>query len=91
MEALRALRQEKIRTYAFIGPILPLDPKPLVAMLDGLMDEVLIDRMNYPNKVKTIYRKARLDQYLEEGYFRLVGAELKERFEKKGISVSMIF
>jgi DNA repair photolyase len=91
VEALRALRQEKIRTYAFIGPMLPLDPKPLVAMLAGLIDEVLIDRMNYPNKVKAIYRRAKLNQYLEEDYFHLIGAELKERFEKKGISVSMIF
>jgi hypothetical protein len=71
--------------------MLPLDPKPLVAMLDGLIDEVLIDRMNYPNKVKAIYRKAKLDQYLEEDYFRMTGRELKERFEKKGIPVSVIF
>jgi hypothetical protein len=47
--------------------------------------------MNYTNKLKAISRKARLDQYLEEDYFHLVGMELKERFEKKGISVSMIF
>jgi len=91
VEALKALRQEKIGTYAFIGPMLPLNPKPLVAMLEGVTDEVLIDRMNYPNKVKAIYRKAKMNQYLEEDYFRLTGAELKERFEKKGISVSMIF
>ncbi len=91
VKALRALHREKIRTYAFIGPMLPLDPKPLVAMLDGVIDEVLIDRMNYPNKVKAIYRKAKLDQYLEENYFHVVGTELKERFEKKGIPVSMIF
>jgi DNA repair photolyase len=91
VQALKALRQEKIHTYAFIGPMLPLDPKSLVVMLDGLTDEVLIDRMNYPNKVKAIYRKAGLDQYMKEDYFRLVGVELKERFEKKGISVSMIF
>ena len=71
--------------------MLPLDPKPLVAMLDGVIDEVLIDRMNYPNKVKAIYRKAKLDQYLEENYFHLVGIELKECFEKRGIPVSMIF
>jgi hypothetical protein len=75
----------------FIGPMLPLDPKPLVAMIDGLVDEVLIDRLNYPNKVKAIYRKAKLDKYLEEDYFHLVGMELKEHFEKQGISVSMIF
>jgi hypothetical protein len=60
-------------------------------MLDGAIDEVLIDRMNYPNKVKAIYRKAKLDPYLEENYFHMVGTELKERFEKKGIPVSMIF
>jgi hypothetical protein len=60
-------------------------------MLDGLIDEVLIDRMNYPNKVKAIYRRAKLEKYLEENYFYLVGTELKERFERKGVSVSVIF
>jgi DNA repair photolyase len=91
VNALRTLHEEKVGTYAFVGPVLPLDPEKLVAMLDGLIDEVLIDRMNYPNKVKGIYRRAKLDRYLEEDYFHLVGIELKERFEKKGISVSMIF
>lgn len=91
VNALRTLHEEKVGTYAFVGPVLPLDPEKLVAMLDGLIDEVLIDRMNYPNKVKGIYRRAKLDRYLEEDYFHLVGIELKERFEKNGISVSMIF
>ncbi len=91
VKALRILHREKIRTYAFVGPLLPLDPKRLVEMLDGAIDEVLIDRLNYPNKVKAIYRKARLDRYLEDNYFHLAGMELKERFEKKGVSVSVIF
>ena len=91
VNTLKTLRKEKIRTYAFIGPMLPLDPIPLMKMLEGLIDEVLIDRMNYPNKVKAIYRKAKLERYLEEDYFHLVGMELKESFEKKGVSVSMIF
>jgi DNA repair photolyase len=91
VKALETLRQEKIPTYAFIGPMLPLDPKPLVATLGGLIDEVLIDRMNYPNKVKAIYRKAKLEKYLEEDYFHVVGTELKEGFEKKGVSVTTCF
>jgi DNA repair photolyase len=91
VNTLRTLRQEKIQTYAFLGPMLPLDPKAMVAMLDGLVDEVLIDRMNYPNKVKAIYRQAKLEKYLEENYFHLVGMELKERFEKKGVAVAMCF
>lgn len=91
VNTLKTLRKEKIRTYAFIGPMLPLDPIPLMKMLEGLIDEVLIDRMNYPNKVKAIYRKAKLERYLEEDYFHLVGMELKERFEKIGIPGSMCF
>jgi DNA repair photolyase len=91
VKTLETLRQEKIPTYAFIGPMLPLDPKALVAAMDGLIDEVLIDRMNYTNKVKAIYRKAKLEKYLEEDYFHVVGTELKERFEKKGITVTMCF
>jgi DNA repair photolyase len=91
VKALETLRKQRIPTYAFIGPMLPLDPKRLVGMLDGLVEEVLIDRMNYSNKVKAIYRKNKLDPYLEENYFRLVGIELKRRFEEKGVSVSMIF
>jgi DNA repair photolyase len=91
VKALRTLHEEKIGTYAFVGPMLPLDPKKLVTLLDGSIDEVLIDRMNYLNRVKAIYRKAKLDQYLDEDYFRFTGAELKERFEKKGVAVSMIF
>ncbi|MDP3016223.1 MAG: radical SAM protein [Deltaproteobacteria bacterium] len=91
IRALETLRQERVRTYAFIGPLLPLKPAPLVKMLEGLVDEVLIDRVNYPNKVKRLYRKNGLDAYLTDDYFNVIGMDLKERFEKKGISVTMVF
>jgi DNA repair photolyase len=91
VKTLRALRKEGIGTYAFIGPMLPLNPIPMVTMLEGLVDEVLIDRMNYSNKVKAIYHQAKLDEYLGENYFHLVAMELKERLEKKGIAVTMCF
>lgn len=91
IETLKTLHQEKIPTFAFIGPMLPLDPKLMVKMLEGWVDGVLIDRMNYTNRVKAIYQRANLEKYLQEDYFYIVGRELKERFEKKGISVSMIF
>ena len=91
IETLRILHDEKIATYAFIGPMLPLDPGELVRRLDGLVDEVLIDQMNYSNKVKAVYRKFKLDRYLEEDYFRIFGDELKTRFDKLGVPVRMIF
>jgi DNA repair photolyase len=91
IEALRTLRGQGIPTYAFVGPMLPLDPRKIVTMLDGAVEEVLIDRMNYPNKVKAIYHRANLDRYLTDDYFRIFGLELKELFETRAIPVSMIF
>ena len=91
IRTLKTLRRERIKIYAFIGPLLPLKPAPLVKMLEGVVDEVLIDRMNYPNKVKGLYRKNGLDNNLTDDYFNVIGMDLKERFEKKGISVTIIF
>jgi len=88
---LEILSKEGVKTYAFIGPMLPLDPKRIVSMVNGLVNEVLIDRMNYRNKVKAIYRKEKLEPYLEESYFHFTGIELKALFEEKGISVTMCF
>jgi DNA repair photolyase len=91
IEALKTLHGEKVSTYAFIGPMLPLDPAELVGRLTGSVDEVLIDRMNYSNKGKALYRKFKLDRYLEDDYFQLFGNELKTLFERVGIPVTMIF
>jgi DNA repair photolyase len=91
IKALRTLHMEGVRTYAFIGPMLPLDPTRLSEMLVGIVDEVLIDRLNYSNKVKSLYRKAGLALYLEDAYFIQTSSVLKEGFEKEKIPVSVIF
>lgn len=91
IETLRPLHREGVRTYGFIGPMLPLDPEKLATQLEGCGDEVLIDRLNYLGRVKSFYRRARLDQYLDDGFFRLCSRELKRRFEEKRIPVSLCF
>jgi len=91
IQALRTLHEEGVRTYVFIGPMLPLDPERLSEMLVGIVAEVLIDRLNYSNKVKGLYRKAGYAQYLEDAYFIQTASILKESFEMKGIPVSVIF
>ena len=91
IKALQTLHEKGVRTYAFIGPILPLDHARLSEMLTGIVNEVLIDRLNYSNKVKGLYRKAGLAQYLESTYFIQTGSVLREGFERKGIPVSLIF
>jgi DNA repair photolyase len=91
IEALQTLHDSGITTYAFIGPMLPLNPARLLEMLRGVVDEVLIDRLNYSNKVAGLYRKAGLDQYLSQTYFTRTASALKEGFEGEGIPVSLVF
>jgi DNA repair photolyase len=91
IKVLKILHDEGVTTYAFIGPMLPLDPERLLEMLAGIVDELLVDRLNYSNKVKGLYRKAGLAQYLEDAYFIQTASILKESFEMKGIPVSVIF
>lgn len=91
IKALKILHDEGVTTYAFIGPMLPLNPTSLSEMLVGIVDEVLVDRLNYSNKVKGLYRTAGLAPYLEDTYFIQTASILKESFEMKGIPVSAIF
>ena len=91
VEALKTLHKKGIPTYAFIGPMLPMNPETICEMLSGIVDEVLIDRLNYSNKVKGLYRKSGLAQYLEDSYIIQTASVLRESFGKKGIPVSVIF
>ncbi len=64
IKALKQLHSEGIRTYAFIAPLLPMNPERLARRLFPHVDMVLIDRMNYTYKTRMIYnapyQKARL-------------------------------
>jgi DNA repair photolyase len=90
-EALKALHREGIPTYAFVGPMLPLDPARLAALVEGSIEEVLVDRLNYVNKVKTLYRNTHMEKFLDDAYFHLYGVELRKQFEDRGVRVSMLF
>jgi DNA repair photolyase len=89
--ALKRLHAAGLRTHAFIGPMLPMDPGRLVGELSGAVDEVLIDRMNYSGKVKSIYRKAGLTRCLDDEYFTDTASLLSQAFASAGVSVSVLF
>ena len=69
IEALNKIRSAGIETFAFIGPILPGNPQNLIRYLEDAADRVLIDRMNYVNTIKSIYRKLGFHQEIEDRYF----------------------
>lgn len=91
VEALRELHAAGVSTYVFAGPLLPMDAARFVEMLDGAADEVLVDRLNYADRVKALYRRAGLASYLDDGWFERTAAELRRCCEAKGIPVSVFF
>lgn len=90
IRALRKLHRQGMRTYAFIGPILPQKPEQLAQQLLGTVDFVYIDRMNYWRKIVGLFRRHGLDFALKPSYFHLVSEKLKNIFIREGIDVRVI-
>jgi DNA repair photolyase len=69
ISALEELRKEGIRTWAFVGPILPglSDPEMIFRELSGLVDHVLVDRLNLRS-----VSWGRLEPLLRERYPKLL-------------------
>jgi DNA repair photolyase len=67
IQALDALHQAGIRTYAMIAPVLP-GAEGLAELLRGKIDYALIDRMNY-HYADGVYRKYGLEDALTDKFF----------------------
>jgi len=86
--ALRKLRDAGIDTWAFIGPMLPMDPAELYKALDPLVNHVFIDRLNYRSKVAGLFRKHGWEYALTERYALDTEKVLLHLFAGKADSVS---
>lgn len=91
LKAAEVVHDAGIETYAFIGPILPMNPEILAKELIGKVDYVLIDRMNYPYKIVNLYRKHKLSDYLQEEYFEVVRDKFTSVLVKSGVEVQAVF
>ncbi len=91
VEALRALHAAGVSTYAFDGPLLPQDPERYVALVGDAADEVLVDRLNYSDRVRSLYRKHGLMDHLEDGWFEATAAALRRGFTARGVTVRVLF
>ena len=65
IHALKTLCEKGINTYAFIGPLLPMNPEALSEKIGPHIHSVLIDRMNYVSKTRKIYNFKELNQWLD--------------------------
>ncbi|PKL52440.1 MAG: radical SAM protein [Nitrospira bacterium HGW-Nitrospira-1] len=87
IHALKTLHENRIKTYVFIGPALPMDPEALGKKLFPHVDHVYIDRMNYPSRTLNIYYQMKLQQWLDRDFTERIVDRLKDCFNKKDVSI----
>lgn len=68
IRALQVLHETGIRTYVFIGPVLPMHPDILAERIRPYTSRVMIDCMNYTSKTTATYRAHGLVHWLDPGY-----------------------
>ncbi len=87
--ALGVLHAKGIPTFAMIAPLLP-GADGLVEELAGIVDSVLIDRLNY-FYANRIYREKGMEWALKDAFFHGQAEQLAEGFRRKGIPVQVLF
>lgn len=83
LKALDELHRSGIKTFAMIAPILP-GAEVLPEHLEGRVDYILLDRMNY-NYANWVYKKYGLEDKLSDEFFDWVGIEITSACKKLGI------
>jgi len=89
LRALAELHDAGVRTFAMIAPMLP-GAESLAALLEGKVDHVLVDRMNY-NYGDWVYRKHGLSDCRADGFFEMAAAELSSGLADRGIPCRVVF
>ena len=87
IETLGKLKGQGVRTYVFIGPLLPMDPEKLTEKIRFHADAVLISGMNYPSKTAAVYRRLGITQWLDKEYTDEVRERLKKGMTGKDITI----
>jgi len=89
IEALQKLHSEGVKTSVMIAPMLP-EAEGLALKLKGLVDHVLVDRMNY-HYADWVYRRHNLEHAMTDQFFAEKKKELASAFEKDGIPCQLLF
>jgi DNA repair photolyase len=87
IQTLKKLHMAGINTYVFIGPLLPMNPESLAKQIRPYVNSILIDRMNYINKTKWVYKKYRVEKWLDEGFSDEIIERLMKSFKGRDVDV----
>ena len=89
IEVLRRLHKMGLKTNLMIAPILPGADR-LIPMVEGLVDEVLIDRLNY-HYADHIYRRYGLEEAMTNEFFIRMKSRLASLLDERGIPYKILF
>jgi len=87
INTLKKLHNNGINTYAFIGPVLPMNPEAVLWKINPHVDSIIIDRMNYTSKTLKIYKRMNLSKWLEDGFIENIIQRLENGFAGKPVSI----
>ncbi|HEX9973755.1 MAG TPA: radical SAM protein [bacterium] len=80
IDTLKELHQQGIKTWVFVGPILPMDAHQLAQQVKDYIHHYYIDCMNYIPKSRSIYNQHQLQNALRPEYFEQCKAVLEKVF-----------
>ncbi len=89
--ALEKIHSRGIRTFAFVGPLLPGGPEGIISALAGRVDKILVDRMNYLETVIGVYRKLGLTEAATDEFFRRQAQRITREAAKRGLPCEVLF
>ena len=89
IETLKKLHDAGLRTYAFIGPMLPMNASVVAKAVAPHVDDVFIDKLNYPQLWKGVAEKNNLK--LGKEFFEKIRDELITVLKERDINVNALF
>jgi len=89
VEALEALHSAGIVTFVMVAPLLP-GAERLADLLKGMVDHVLIDKLNY-HYADWVYKRYGMQWAMDDNFFLQKAEELRAGFEKAGVSCQVLF
>jgi DNA repair photolyase len=91
LAALEKIHSRGVRTFAFVGPLLPGGPEGIIAALAGRVDKILVDRMNYLETVIGVYRKLGLTEAATDEFFRRQAERISREAARRGLPCEVLF
>ena len=91
VRALENIHSSGIKTFAFVGPLLPGNPERLIESLEGKVDTVFIDRMNYIYSMRGFYNQLGLQEQMNDGFFREYRERMISELEKRKMKYQAFF